>query len=131
MEKALIFELENRIAELNKNIFPTNAPEGYKKPCLVYYRDGTNDGKTLDGFISNSDLTLMFSIMDISYENMKNITNKVENLLKSLLRTEIGQTKRYFVEDLEILDIKETWEPLLKTNRGIIYFKIYLRESED
>lgn len=123
MEKALRYEL-NKIAELKDSIYPTNAPEGITKPYLVYTRITTRKIKTLEGYAGKQALSYMFSLMAVKYADMKSLTEKVEAFLLSIPRTEIGESG-IFIEDIDINNVTETWEPELKVNRGIIDFTIY------
>lgn len=125
MEKALRYELENRIPELINNVYPTNAPETATKPYLVYARINTKGIKTLSGYTDKQELSYMFSIMDVRYGDMINIRNKVKDMLQSLPQNNIGSDGSIFVEDLTINNIDETWESELGVNRGIIDFTIY------
>jgi hypothetical protein len=124
VEKALKYELEQRIPELVGNIYPTNAPETATKPYLVYARINTDKGKTLEGFTGDQALSYMFSCMARGYGDMKSLTDKVEAFLLSLPGTEIGADHTH-VEDLNLNNVSEVWEPELKVNRGIIDFTIY------
>ncbi len=124
MEKALRYELESKIPELAGNIYPTNAPETCIKPYLVYARISTKRTKTLEGYTDKRALSYMFSCMATKYSDMKSLTKKVEAFLIDSINTNIG-TEGIYVEDLEINNIDETWEPELKVNRGIIDFTIY------
>ena len=125
MEKALRYELENRISELKDEIYPTNAPETSTKPYLVYTRISTNKTKTLEGFTGKQALSFMFSIMATRYGEMKFLTKKVEDFLMSLPGTSIGEENIY-IEDLTINNVTEQYEHELKINRGIIDFTIYI-----
>lgn len=133
MEKALRYELISNIPELVNpkgtdpptNIYPTNAPEGTKKPYLVYTRINTKRIKTLEGNTGKQALSYMFSIMATKYLDMKSLTNKIEALLLAIPQSSIGEAKNIFVEDLTINNIDETWENELKVNRGIIDFTIF------
>lgn len=125
MEKALRCELIQAIPELNDQIYPTNAPETATKPYLVYARINTKISKTLNGYTDDRALSYMFSIMATKYSDMVHIRNKVEELLLSLPKQNIGDDGSIFVEDLDINNIDETWESELKVNRGIIDFTIY------
>ena len=125
MERALRYELENRIPELKDEIYPTNAPETSTRPYLVYARINTDKTKTLNGYTGNETLTYMFSIMATRYGDMKSLTKKVENLLMSLPGTSIGEENIY-IEDLTINNVTEQYEHELKINRGIIDFTIYI-----
>ncbi len=125
MERALKYELEAHIPELVDSVYPTNAPEGATKPYLVYAKINTRKTKTLEGYTNKQALSYMFSAMATRYNDMKSIVKKVEDLLISLPRTSIGSLKNIYVEDLDINNIDETWEPELKMNRGIIDFTIY------
>ena len=131
METALRNELESKIEELKPIIvdgdeigfvFPTNAPEGSRKPYLVYTRINTTKVKTLDGMTGQEYLSYMFSIMATRYGDMKRITKKVEDLLISLPGRTIGN---FHIEDIDINNITEVYEHELKVNRGIIDFTIY------
>lgn len=125
MEVALRYELENRIPELVDEAYPTNAPETASKPYLVYTRIDTERTKLLDGYTEDQAQTYMFSIMATKYGAMKSLTKKVEDFLLSIPRTTIGE-ESILVEDIKINNIRETWEPELKVNRGIIDFTIYI-----
>lgn len=125
METALRYELEQKIPELTGQIYPTHAPETATKPYLVYARITTQKTKTLEGYTDKQALSYMFSCMATKYPDMKSLSNKVEAFLISLPRTEIGE-EHAFIQDIEINNITEAWEPELKVNRGIIDFTIYI-----
>lgn len=124
MEKALKYELENRIPELSGNIYPTNAPETCEKPYIAYTRISTKKPKTLDGYTEKQALSYMFSVMATRYSEMKSLTKKVEDFLIALPETSIGEESIY-IDDLDINNIDEQYEHQLKVNRGIIDFTIY------
>lgn len=124
MEVALRYELIKNIPELTDSIYPTNAPEGAEKPYLVYARISTRKDKTLNGYGSGGALSYMFSIMAVTYSEMKSLTKKVEDFLISLPHTSIGESKIY-IEDLDLNNIDEQYEHALGVNRGIIDFTIY------
>ena len=90
MEAALRNKLIQEIPELENQIYPTNAPETYKKPYLVYTRISTEKIKTLEGFMGKEYLSFMFSVMATKYGDMKELTKKIENLLESLPNSELG-----------------------------------------
>ena len=125
MEKALRYELENRISELKDEIYPTNAPETANKPYLVYARINTQKDKTLQGYANSEALSYMLSVMATKYGDMKSLTKKVEDFLMSLPGTSIGEENIY-IEDLTINNVTEQYEHELKINRGIIDFTIYI-----
>lgn len=127
MEAALRNKLIQEIPELENQIYPTNAPETYKKPYLVYTRISTEKIKTLEGFMGKEYLSFMFSIMATKYGDMKELTKKIENLLESLPNSELGS---FFIEDIDISNVHEVYEHELKVNRGIIDFTIYFKEVE-
>jgi hypothetical protein len=122
MEAALRNKLIQEIPELENQIYPTNAPETYKKPYLVYTRISTEKIKTLEGFMGKEYLSFMFSVMATKYGDMKELTKKIENLLESLPNSELGS---FFIEDIDISNVHEVYEHELKVNRGIIDFTIY------
>lgn len=126
MEAALRNKLIQEIPELENQIYPTNAPETYKKPYLVYTRISTEKIKTLEGFMGKEYLSFMFSIMATKYGDMKELTKKIENLLESLPNSELGS---FFIEDIDISNVHEVYEHELKVNRGIIDFTIYFKEE--
>lgn len=125
MEQALKYELLQEIPELSSQIYPTNAPEDVLKPYLVYIRISTTRGKTLEGYINNQAISYMFSVMAERYGNMVELRNKIEQLLLSLPKRNIGKDGSIYVEDLDINNIDEQYEHELKVNRGIIDFTIY------
>ncbi len=122
MEVALRNLLETNIPELKDELYPTNAPEGHIKPYLVYARVTTKKIKTLEGYTGKEYLSFMFSIMATKYKDMKSLTKKVEDLLISLLQTQLDD---FFIEDIDINNVHEVYEHELKVNRGIIDFTIY------
>lgn len=124
MERALRYELERRIPELEGNIYPTNAPETSSKPYLVYTRISTRKGKTLEGFTGDETLSFMFSVMATKYADMKSLAKKVEDFLMSLPGTKIGKDNIY-IQDIDINNTHEQFEHELKVNREIIDFTIY------
>ena len=124
MEKALRYELEQRIPELTGQIYPTHAPETATKPYLVYARISTKGVKTLQGYTNKQALSYMFSCMAAKYGDMKSLTEKIEGFLMSLPLTTVG-TENIFIEDVTINNIDEIWENELGVNRGIIDFTIY------
>lgn len=126
MEAALRNKLIQEIPELENQIYPTNAPETYKKPYLVYTRISTEKIKTLEGFMGKEYLSFMFSVMATKYSDMKELTKKIENLLESLPNSELGS---FFIEDIDISNVHEVYEHELKVNRGIIDFTIYFKEE--
>lgn len=126
METALRYELVQAIPELNNQIYPTNAPEGATGPYLVYARISTKPVKTLEGYTNKEAISYMFSIMAVKYSDMIRIRKQVKDLLIGMVQREIGNTAKFFIEDLDINNIDETWENELKVNRGIIDFTIYI-----
>lgn len=125
MESALRYELIKAIPELNNSIYPTNAPEGVDKPYLVYARITTRKTKTLEGYTSKQALSYMFSIMAVKYSDMVRIRKQVEDLLINMTQRDIGNTTKFYIEDLDINNIDEQYEHELGVNRGIIDFTIY------
>ena len=125
METALRYELVQAIPELTNQIYPTNAPEGSQGPYLVYARINTNKVKTLEGYTNKQALSYMFSIMATKYSDMVKVRKQVEELLEGMPQREIGNTTKFFIEDLDINNITEQYEHELGVNRGIIDFTIY------
>jgi len=125
METAIRYELTQAIPELSNSINPTNAPEGVTKPYLVYARITTRKTKTLEGYTNKQALSYMLSIMAVKYADMVRIRKQVEEMLIEMPRKEIGNTTKFFIEDLDINNIDEQYEHQLKVNRGIIDFTIY------
>lgn len=126
METALRYEINTNIPDLKDKIYPTNAPEGAAGPYLVYARINTNTIKTLDGYTDKEAISYMFSVMAAKYSKMVRIRKQVKELLIGMALREIGSTTKFFIEDLDINNIDETWENELKVNRGIIDFTIYI-----
>ena len=67
----------------------------------------------------------MFSIMATKYSDMVKVRKQVEELLEGMPQREIGNTTKFFIEDLSINNITEQYEHELGVNRGIIDFTIY------
>lgn len=126
METALRYEINTKITELQNSIYPTNAPETYTKPYLVYTRITTRKIKTLEGYTNKQALSYLFSIMATKYSDMVRLRGLVEALLIGMPKTEIGDKTKFYIEDLDINNIDEQYEHELKVNRGIIDFTIYL-----
>ena len=126
MEIALRYEL-NKIVEISNKIFPTNAPEGKKAPYLVYIVR-KRPLKDLDGITKDRECNLMLNILCNSYEQMRDITKKVEDLVITFPLRTIGANGPY-IEDLTMGETSETYENELKLYRGIITFKICYKEE--
>lgn len=125
METALRYEINTKITELKDSIYPTNAPETYTKPYLVYTRITTRKTKTLEGYTDKQALSYLFSIMATKYSDMVRLRGQVEALLLCMPKTEIGDKTKIYVEDLDINNVDEQYEHELRVNRGIIDFTIY------
>ena len=126
IEQALRYEL-SKISELENKIFPTNAPEGQKAPYLVYV-SSNRYMKDLDGVTKNRECYLILNILCNSYSQMKDITKKIENIIKNFPLTRIGKENLY-VQDISFSDVTETYEEQLKLQRGIIPFTVYYEEE--
>ncbi|MEH7391771.1 hypothetical protein [Bacillus sp. JJ1474] len=126
MEKALRYEF-NKIVEIKDNIYPTNAPKGKKAPYLVYLSN-RSPLKDLDGTKSNIDGEILLNILCESYFEMKDLSSKVERLLKTFPLRRIGDN-RIYIDDLTIETISETYESELSLYRGIITFKLNYMEE--
>lgn len=132
METALRYEINTNIPDLKDKIYPTNAPEGSQGPYLVYARINTRKIKTLQGYTNKQHLSYMFSIMATKYGDMVRVRKQVEKLLigdddsKGMVQREIGDTTKFFIEDIDINNITEQYEHELGVNRGIIDFTIYI-----
>lgn len=125
METALRYEININIPDLLNKIYPTNAPEGATGPYLVYARINTDKEKTLEGYTGDQALSYMFSIMATKYSDMVRVRKQVEELLEGIPKREIGNTIKFYIEDLDINNIDEQYEHELGVNRGIIDFTIY------
>ena len=125
METALRHELVQAIPELNNSIYPTNAPEGVTRPYLVYVRITTKKAKTLEGYTDKQALSYMFSIMAVKYSDMVRVRKLVEDLLIGMVRREIGNATKFYIEDIDINNVDEQYEHQLGVNRGIVDFTIY------
>lgn len=126
MEKALRYEL-NTIPEIQNSIFPTNAPEGKKPPYLVYILSQDDEVKTLDGFTGNYEVSYLLNILAGSYGQMKDITKKVQDLVKTFQQREIGQ-EGIFISELKIRKGSETYEHELQLYRGILDVTFWYKE---
>ncbi len=126
MEEALRYEIEQAIPELAGEIYPTHAPETYKKPYLVYTRTKTDRTKTLEGYTDKQALSFMWSVMATKYPHMLPVRNKLEELLTGMAKRSIGVNGDVYIEDVDIEDINEIYEFNFGVNRGIIIFTIYI-----
>ena len=126
MEKALRYEL-SKIAEINKKIYPTNAPENGDPPYLVYFQGNYEQIKTLNGITDDAETSYLLNILAASYSEMKELTNKVKKAVESFLQREIG-TDGIYISDLTIRKAPEKYENELKLHRGIIDVTFYYKE---
>ncbi len=126
IEQALRYEIIQAVPELTDELYPTHAPETYKKPYLVYIRTKTDITKVLDGYTGKQALSFMWSVMTARYADMVTIRSKLEELLKDMPKRRIGANGDAYIEDITIDDINETYEFNLGVNRGIIIFTIYV-----
>lgn len=126
MEEALRYEL-NVITELYNKIYPTNAPEDKDPPYLVYYLGRYEQLKTLDGFKNNYEASYLLNILASSYEEMKDLTKKVGDVVSTFLKREIGEGGIY-VSDLSIKKAPETFEHELQLYRGIWEVTFWFKE---
>lgn len=127
IEKALRYEL-NKVSVLENKIFPTNAPEGQKPPYLVY-TSRKKFLKDLNGVKENNECYLIINILCSSYLEMKNITEKIKDIIIKFSLKFIGKENLY-IQDIDITDISETYEEQLKLHRGILVFTAYYKEDE-
>lgn len=125
MRKDLVKEL-NKIVSITNKIYPTNAPQGIKVPYLVYMvKERT--GKTLDGYNDSKEANIMLNIMTSSYSEMVDLTEEVENLVKTFPHRNIGEST--YIEDITLEETSDTYESELQVFRGIIPFTIYFKED--
>lgn len=126
MEKALVYEIEKYILDLQGNVYPTNAPETSTKPYLVYYRGNTEFYKTLDSMSNMERQDILFNVMASKYADVKRIADLIVSLLNSLPGTSIGDEGQLIeIQDMEIRNVSETFEPELQVHRLIIDFSIW------
>ena len=126
MEQALVYEIEKYIVDLQGNVYPTNAPETSTKPCLVYYRGNTEFYKTLDKMSNMERQDILFNVMASKYADVKRISELLVSLLNSLPGTFIGDEGQLVeIQDMDIRNVSETYEPELKVHRLIIDFSIW------
>ncbi|MCF0149150.1 MAG: hypothetical protein HUJ77_12235 [Clostridium sp.] len=126
IEKALRQEL-NKINEIQNKIYPLNAPEGIKPPYIVYVSQ-FNRIKTLNELKNEKECVCIINILCSTYNEMKNITKKVENKVIEFLFNKIGDEHLYIC-DLNINDVTETYEEQVKLHRGIISVTFYYKEG--
>ncbi len=131
MEIALRYELINAVPDLQNQVFPTNAPEGATKPYLVYMRTGTDLIKTLQGYTGDEYLSFVFNVMAVKYSDMSRVRKEVTEMLMNFPTTVIGNTQKFFIEDININNIDEQFEHQLGVNRGIIDFTIYFKKENE
>jgi len=124
MERALRYELG--LVFPNTRIFPTNAPKDAPGEYLIYYRSSTVWDKTLDGFIQGEDINYIINVMAETYEKALEMREKLEQLLRCMLKVYIGENNEVYIKDLELNGVGETYEPQLKKHRGIVDFTVYI-----
>ena len=125
MRKDLVKEL-NKIVSIENKIYPTNAPQGIKAPYLVYMVKERGN-KTLDGYNDSKEANIMLNIMTNSYSQMVDLTNDIENLVKTFPHRNIGEST--YIEDIILDEISDNYESELQVFRGIIPFTIYFKED--
>jgi hypothetical protein len=126
VEKALRNEL-NVIPELYNKIFPTHAPENKKAPYLVYFLSRYEPLKTLNGFKNYYEASYLLNILASSYEEMKDLTKKVGDVVSTFLKRNIGEG-RIYVSDLSLRKAPETFEHELQLYRGIWEVTVWYKE---
>lgn len=124
MEQAMVQEIEKSVSALAGALYPTNAPQDVTRPYLVYSRVSTDYIRTLDGIIGQN-VRFLFTVLAQRYADMKATVSAVIETLNSWPGTEIGTTASVYVQDVEINDTDETWEPQIGLNCGTIDFTIY------
>lgn len=128
MIQALIHEVETYITELTGKVYPTNAPEGVEAPYLVYYRGSVEYYKTLteDSEDTFERTGMLFQVMGKRYGEITEISDKLQSLLKSLPRTDIGpEDDHVHIQDVEITNLAEDYQEELALKRIIIDFNIW------
>lgn len=121
-------ELET-ITELKNKVFPLNAPEGTDAPYLVYISSEGQYDKSLDGFLDTKELGCELNILNVGYKNLKNLSKKVMDKLKSFEGRNIGTDGMYIQELTFDDDSPELYEDQVQFYRKIINFKISFREG--
>ncbi|MCL2225647.1 MAG: DUF3168 domain-containing protein [Defluviitaleaceae bacterium] len=124
MERALRYELQQIFPGIR--IFPTNAPKDATPPFIIYLRDSTVWDKTLDGFINGEEITYTVNIMGETYEQMVQMREAVENLLREMIKSSIGENEDILVKDLDLNGVAEVFEQQLGLYRGIVDFTVYI-----
>lgn len=127
MDKALRYEL-NKIPEINKKIYPTNAPVNKTAPFLVYLRPNYNPIKTFDGATKSVEVTYVLNVFSKTYASMDSLTKKVKDQILTFPLRTIG-IENIYIQDLTINNIDGTYENELKLHRGIIDVDITYREE--
>lgn len=125
MERALKYEL-SKIQDIQEKIFPLHAPEGMNSPYLCYSIK-RNVIKDLNGPTGDIQCNIMLNILCETYEKMKEVTKKVEELINTFQFRKLAWGP--YVEEISIDIIDEAFEYELKLNRGIIIFKMFYKEE--
>ncbi|MCL2665724.1 MAG: hypothetical protein FWE82_08930 [Defluviitaleaceae bacterium] len=126
MERQFVSALEALLPELKGNIYPTNAPKTSQRPYLVYYRDGTDYIKTLDGCTGSERQDYVFNVMAERYADMKHIAGVIIGWLLELSGADVGEVEPVTVQELTINNIAEAYENNLSVHRAIIDFTVYI-----
>lgn len=125
MRKDLVKEL-NKIVSIKDKIYPTNAPQGINAPYLVYIvKERT--GKTLDGYDNSKEADIILNIISNSYSEMVDLTNDIEDLVKTFPHRNIGGST--YIQDIILDETSDVYENELQVFRGIIPFTIYFKED--
>ena len=123
LEEALCYEL-SKIPEFKGEIYPTNIPKGTQPPFLIYILSNFNQERCLDGYLPDEDKSFLLNVMAKEYEEMKNLTQTVKEMVQGWVNTSIGEVPIY-VEDVEIINMTDTYENEIELYRGILDIKIY------
>lgn len=107
-------------------IFPTNAPKDVKGNFIIYYRKSTEWQKDLSGFVKNQSINYIINVMGESYEEMYNMREAVEGLLRDMISAYIGENDEILVNDVELNNIGEIHEFHLGLYRGIVDFVVFI-----
>lgn len=123
LEEALVEEL-NKISEFKGDIYPTNIPEGTKPPMLIYILSNYNRVNTLSGPLEDEDKSILLNVLCKKYGQMKELTDVVIRTVSGFSGKSIG-SQRIYIDEVQLIDISESYENEIKLYRGIIDVKFY------
>lgn len=121
-EEALVEELST-IIELNGKIFPLRAEDGETPPFLVYISSEGQNTQVLNAYLDTKEIHCEIHILTSSYYELKTITRKVIERLKSFYGRAIG-TNGPIIKSFSYDEPTEVFEHEVNFRRSSFDFRV-------